>query len=57
VLSAWSYILAEGTNVENRDSWKNGSLRLAEIGVRHAPQPSADDEVAAVRRHRMLHDL
>ena len=34
-----------------------GSLRLAEIGVRHAPQPSADDEVAGVRRHRMLHDL
>ena len=33
-----------------------GSLRLVETGVRHAPQPAADDEVATVRRHRMLHD-
>ena len=33
-----------------------GSLGLIETGVCHAPQPAADDEVATVRRHRMLHD-
>jgi len=33
-----------------------GPLGLFEIGIRHAPKPAADDEAAAVRRHRMLHD-
>ena len=33
------------------------SLSLIETGVRHAPQPAADDEVPTVRRHRMLHDM
>jgi hypothetical protein len=32
------------------------SLGLAETMIRHAPQPAADDEVATVRRHRMLHN-
>jgi hypothetical protein len=33
-----------------------GSLGLIERGVRHAPQPAADDEVAPVRRLMVLHD-
>jgi hypothetical protein len=32
-----------------------GSSRFAETRIRHAPQPAANDEIAAVRRHRMLH--
>jgi hypothetical protein len=30
-----------------------GSPSVLETGVPHAPQPAADDEVAAVQRHRM----
>jgi S-formylglutathione hydrolase FrmB len=33
-----------------------GSLGLIERGVRHAPEPAADNEVATVRRYMMLHD-
>jgi hypothetical protein len=29
---------------------------LVETGIRHAPQSTADDKVAIVRRHWMLHD-
>lgn len=31
-------------------------LRFVETRVRHAPEPAADDEVAAVRRDGMLHN-
>jgi hypothetical protein len=31
------------------------SAGIVETGVRHPPQPAADDEVATVRRHRVLH--
>ena len=33
-----------------------GSLDLVETGIRHPPQPAADDEVATVWSHGMLHD-
>jgi hypothetical protein len=32
------------------------SLGLVETGIRHAPKPAADDEVAPVRRHLVLQD-
>src|SRR6266849_539029 len=34
-----------------------GSLYFIETGVRPAPKPAANNEVATVRRHRMLHSL
>jgi len=33
-----------------------GSLDLVETGIRHPPQPAADDEVATVWSHGMLHE-
>jgi hypothetical protein len=34
---------------------QTGALRLVEFWICHPPQPAPDDEVATVRRHRMLH--
>jgi len=33
-----------------------GSLDLVETGIGHPPRPAADDEVAAIWSHGMLHD-
>jgi hypothetical protein len=44
---------ATSTSVSSRTG---RSRCFIEIGVRHAPESAADDKVATVRRHRMLHD-
>src|SRR6266568_8800546 len=49
-------ILAHRTLGRHQSSNEIGSLDCVEIGLRHAPKPTADDEVATVRRHRMLQD-